>query len=57
MKLKSIYGLALAALAAGAAVTACTDANDWDTNPAFDRMFGVNSNKISIETDQKTRLR
>lgn len=53
MKLKSIYGLALAALAAGAAVTACTDANDWDTNPAFDRMFGVNSNKISIETDQE----
>ena len=53
MKLKSIYGLALAALAAGAAVTACTDANDWDTNPAFDRMFGVNSNKISIETNQE----
>ena len=53
MKLKSIYGLALAALAAGAAVTACTDANDWETNPAYDRMFGVNSNKISIETDQE----
>lgn len=53
MKLRSIYGLALSVLAAGAAVTACTDDNDWTTDPAYDRMFGVNSNKISIETDQE----
>lgn len=53
MKLKNIYGLALSAIAIGAAVSACTDDNDWSTNPAYDRMFGVNSNKISIETDQE----
>ena len=53
MKLRSIYGLALSVLAAGAVVTACTDDNDWTIDPAYDRMFGVNSNKISIETDQE----
>ena len=37
--------------AAGLAMTACSDTNDWDTNGAFSRLFGVSSGKISVTAE------
>lgn len=36
---------------AGLAMTACSDTNDWDTNGAFSRLFGVSSSKISVTAE------
>lgn len=54
MKYKNLFGLALSVLALGATVASCTDANDWETDPTYNRMFGVNANKISLERNQDT---
>lgn len=34
--------------------TACTDGNDWGVDSAFDRLFGVNSDKISVTAEDLT---
>lgn len=54
MKYKNLFGLALSVFALGATVASCTDANDWETDPTYNRMFGVNANKISLERNQDT---
>lgn len=53
MKYKNIFGMAISALALGATVAACTDANDWETDPTYNRLFGVNASKITIDRDQE----
>ena len=32
----------------GSALVSCTDGNDWGIDSAYDRLFGVNSEKISV---------
>ena len=48
--MKKIYYLA----ALGLTATACTDGNDWSVDSAFDRLFGVNSDKISVTAEDLT---
>lgn len=38
----------------GVTVTSCTDGNDWDIDKAFDRLFGVIEDKLSVETTATT---
>ncbi len=52
-RLKNIFGLALVALA-GLTATSCTDGNDWSVDKAYDRLFGINDDDISIETTATT---
>ena len=39
------------AVCAIAPITSCTDGNDWSTDSAFDRLFGVKSSNLGVETD------
>ena len=32
-------------------LASCIDGNDWETDASHDRLFGVNSSKLSVETD------
>lgn len=50
MKIKNIIYIA----ALGMSVASCTDGNDWDVDSAFDRLFGVNSEKISVTAEDIT---
>ena len=50
MKIKNILYIA----ALGLTATACTDGNDWSVDSAFDRLFGVNSDKISVTAEDLT---
>ena len=34
--------------------TSCTDGNDWDVDGTLSRLFGVDGNKLSIETTETT---
>ena len=38
------------------AVTACTDGNAWDVDKSHDRLFGINSNNISVEAEDVTAI-
>lgn len=38
----------------GLTATACTDGNDWGVDSAYDRLFGVNSDKISVTAEDLT---
>ena len=38
------------------ALTACTDGNDWDVDKSHDRLFGINSNNISVEAEDVTAI-
>ena len=46
--MKLINNIALSALAA-ASLAACTDGNDWTTDAALSRLFGVDDSKIAVE--------
>lgn len=50
MKIKNIFGMSLAFLAMTPMVS-CTDKNDWDVDSAHDRLFGVKSSALSVDTD------
>lgn len=50
MKIKNIFGLALAT-AALLPIASCTDGNDWETDSSHDRLFGVKSSNLGVETD------
>lgn len=38
----------------GATVTSCTEGNDWGIDNAFDRLFGITEDKLSVETTATT---
>lgn len=48
MKMRNILGL----LAATALFTACVEGNDWDTDNAYNRLFQVNPDKISVNASE-----
>lgn len=50
MKIKNILYIA----ALGMTAASCTDGNDWGVDSTFDRLFGVNSEKISITAEDIT---
>ncbi|MGM9699613.1 MAG: DUF5123 domain-containing protein [Prevotella sp.] len=50
MKIKNILYIA----AMGLTATACTDGNDWGIDSAYDRLFGINSDKISVTAEDLT---
>ena len=50
MKIKNIFGMSLAFLAMTPMVS-CTDKNDWDVDSSHDRLFGVKSSALSVDTD------
>ena len=50
MKFNHIIRMAMAVCAI-APITSCTDGNDWNTDSAFDRLFGVKSSNLGVETD------
>lgn len=52
MKIKNIFGLSLAILTMTPMVS-CTDKNDWDVDSTHDRLFGVKSSAISVDTDDE----
>ena len=47
--INKIFSVALT-LALGVSVSSCTDENDWSVDSAFDRLFGVSADGISVET-------
>lgn len=52
MKLNNIKHLAYSGallLLSGMAISSCTDGNDWGTDSAYERLFAVNGEKISVE--------
>lgn len=53
MKLNNMF-LVASAMFIGAVATSCTDDNDWGVDSSFDRLFGTNADKISVETDEAT---
>ena len=57
MKIKNIFGMSLAFLAMTPMVS-CTDKNDWEVDSAHDRLFGVKSSALSVDTDddQPTKI-
>ena len=38
----------------GSALVSCTDGNDWGIDSAYDRLFGVNAEKISVTAEDLT---
>lgn len=48
--MKKIYHIALASML-GLATVSCTDGNDWSVDESFSRLFGLNSDKISVESE------
>ena len=50
MKIRNILYIA----ALGMTTTACTDGNDWGVDSAFDRLFGVNADKIAVTAEDLT---
>ena len=38
----------------GLSVVSCTDGNDWGLDSAFDRLFGVGEDDITVETTATT---
>ncbi len=49
--IKNILGTA-AMMALALTATSCTDGNDWDVDGSLSRLFGVDANKLSIETTE-----
>lgn len=49
MKIKNIYGI-MVAVSAFALVLSCTDGNDWSADASHNRLFGVKSSSLSVET-------
>lgn len=49
MKINNKYLIAVGVLTLGLAITSCTDGQDWSTNSAYNRTFGV---KDDISVDQ-----
>lgn len=51
--IKNILGAA-SMMALALSATSCTDGNDWDVDSSLSRLFGVNSDKITVETTMTT---
>ena len=49
LKYFAIAGSFVSMLALG--VTSCTDANDWDVDSSYDRVFSVQQDKISVSEE------
>jgi len=49
MKIKNILGI-MVAVSAVVLVLSCTDDNDWSTDASHNRLFGVKSSSLSVET-------
>ena len=47
--IKNILGTA-SMMALALSATSCTDGNDWDVDGSLSRMFGLNGDKITVET-------
>lgn len=47
--IKNILGTAFM-IALGLSATSCTDGNDWDVDGSLSRLFGLNGDKITVET-------
>lgn len=47
--IKNILGTA-SMIALGLSATSCTDGNDWDVDGSLSRLFGLNGDKITVET-------
>lgn len=47
--IKNILGTA-SMIALGLSATSCTDGNDWDVDGSLERLFGLNGDKITVET-------
>lgn len=47
--IKNILGTA-SMMALGLSATSCTDGNDWDVDGSLSRLFGLNGDKITVET-------
>ena len=47
--IKNILGTA-SMIALALSATSCTDGNDWDVDGSLSRLFGLNGDKITVET-------
>ena len=47
--IKNILGTA-SMMALALSATSCTDGNDWDVDGSLSRLFGLNGDKITVET-------
>ena len=51
--IKNILGTACM-IALTLSATSCTDGNDWDVDGSLSRLFGLNGDKITVETAETT---
>ena len=51
--INKFFGIALMALGV-LSVASCADENDWGVDSAFDRLFGVGEDALSVETTEST---
>ena len=51
--IKNILGVA-SIMTMALSATSCTDGNDWDVDGSLSRLFGINSDKITVETTEST---
>lgn len=51
--IKNILGTA-SMMALTLSATSCTDGNDWDVDGSLSRLFGLNGDKITVETAETT---
>lgn len=51
--IKNILGAA-SMMTLALSATSCTDGNDWDVDGSLSRLFGVNSDKLTVETTETT---
>lgn len=52
----NLFGAGALALLLGQGIVSCTDVNEWDTDSAFDRLFGTRESALSITPDALTAL-
>lgn len=45
---KNIYGLGLSVALSGMLLASCTDANDWEVDASFDRLFGTKQSSFTV---------
>lgn len=52
----NLFGAGALTLLLGQGIVSCTDVNEWDTDPAFDRLFGTRESALAITPDALTAL-